>query len=117
MKRALLLASLLFSPSLLLAPAAAQSAPEKPADPVAAEYDALVKEYAVARGEHSKRAQGQPSGSAVPHPAIAFYPRVEALAAKGEGRALLWMADRMQDAHPGRAKQDNLEAAWKLLVR
>jgi hypothetical protein len=118
MRTALLLASLLFAPAFPPASAiaeAAQAEPQKPADPVAAEYDALVKEYAIARGEHAKRAQTAPG--AVPHPAVAFFPRVEALAAKGEGRALLWMADRMQDAHPGRTKQENLEAAWKLLVR
>ncbi|MBI5362533.1 MAG: redoxin domain-containing protein [Planctomycetes bacterium] len=85
------------------------------------EYDALGKEYSAANAEHSKKVQeltragGDPKSLA--HPAIAFYPRFDALAAKGEGRAVLWMADRMHAAHPERPKEQNKDAAWVLYAR
>lgn len=85
------------------------------------EFVALGKEYTAANAEHSKKVQeltkagGDPKSLA--HPAIAFYPRFEALAAKGEGRAVLWMADRTHAAHPERPKEQNRDAAWALYAR
>lgn len=95
---------------------------ERVAPPAAVdEYDALGKEYAGATAEHSKKVQELTKAGgdlkSLRHPALDFFPRFETLAAKGEGRALLWMADRMAAAHPERTKEQNKEAAWILFAR
>ncbi|MFO1009146.1 MAG: redoxin domain-containing protein [Planctomycetota bacterium] len=84
-------------------------------------FDALGKEYSAANAEYSKKVQELTKSGGDPkslrHPALDFFPRYEALASKGEGRALLWMAERMSAAHPERTKEQNKEAAWPLYAR
>ena len=65
--------------------------------------DTLVQEYERAfeawAGEMSRTgAVEKPEGERPPGPAPAFWPRFEALAQAGEGRAVLWLLDNMESA-------------------
>ncbi|MBK7874704.1 MAG: redoxin domain-containing protein [Planctomycetes bacterium] len=121
MSRWIFLAAVALAAPATWAREAPPSAPPATVQVAAGEYDALGKEYAAANAEHSKKVQELTKSGGDPktlrHPALDFFPRFEALAAKGEGRALLWMAERMATAHPERTKEQNKEAAWLLFAR
>jgi hypothetical protein len=63
-------------------------------------YEALASEYSAADMSYQKQLKEGRTASELRQPALDFYPRFEALAAKGEGHALLWMASHARAGLP-----------------
>jgi hypothetical protein len=79
-------------------------------DAVAGEYESAFEAWA---GELSRTgAFEKPESERPPSPAVSFWPRFEALAERGEGRAVLWMLDNAQSG-----SGDELQLRRKLFER
>jgi hypothetical protein len=110
-----------------LAPAQAGTPPgaapaAQAAEALEAELVALAREFNAARASYEKRLdelrkQGQARPEAtLEHPSVAYWPRVEALAARGSAGARLWMALQFPNAHPALSAAERDES-WGAHVR
>jgi hypothetical protein len=85
-------------------------------------FDALSKSYAseekawIAARDRAA-ASKEPQTDLPPHPAIAAWPKFEALADVRSGPALLWLASHVQRAFPTRSLEENRSAALAIHAR
>ena len=86
-------------------------------------FEILLAEWEKARKDHKAelkeaRKHGNSAEVKARHPAKAFFPRFGELVDKGEGRALLWMAENADDAFDGKDKISEIKLdLWTRVVK
>ncbi len=118
----LLLAALLQLPGQLPnAPTRPAQPPATAQDPLQAEFDALGREFSATRQAYDRRIDElRKQGGLRPedqpaNPALAFWPRFEALAQRGSVGARLWLAMLYPSAHPALAGAER-DKPWREYV-